>query len=79
MTVNEVNVAPVVTNPGDQTDAEGVVVSLPIAATDADLPANGLSYGAVGLPPGLSIDPNSGLISGTVPFGCSAGSRIRSR
>ncbi len=37
MTVNEVNVAPVVTNPGDQTDAEGTVVSLPIAATDADL------------------------------------------
>ena len=74
MTVNEVNVAPVVTNPGDQTDAEGTVVSLPISATDADLPANTLRYGAVGLPPGLSIDPVSGVISGTVAFGCNAGS-----
>ena len=74
VTVNEVNVAPVVTNPGDQTDAEGTVVSLAVSASDADAPANGLGYGAVGLPPGLSINPVSGLISGTVGFGCSAGS-----
>ena len=74
MTVNEVNVAPVVADPGDQTDAEGVGGDLPITATDADLPANTLTYGAVGLPPGLSIDPVSGLISGTVEFGCNAGS-----
>ena len=74
VTVDEVNVAPVVTNPGDQTDAEGSVVSLAVVASDADVPANGLGYGAAGLPPGLSINPISGVISGTVAFGCDAGS-----
>ena len=52
-----------VTNPGDQTDSLGASVSLPIQATDAT--AARLTYSATGLPPGLSIDPGTGVISGT--------------
>ena len=72
VTVAEVNVAPLVVDPGDQTDPEGGVVSLFIAATDTDLPANTLTFGAAGLPAGLSIDPASGEITGTLSFGCAA-------
>jgi kumamolisin len=52
-----------VTDPGNQTTAVGAPVSLPIRATDAT--AARLSYSATGLPPGLSIDPGTGVISGT--------------
>ena len=54
VTVAEVNVAPLVVDPGDQTDPEGGVVSLFIAATDTDLPANTLTFGAAGLPAGTA-------------------------
>jgi O-glycosyl hydrolase len=53
-----------VTNPGNQTGAVGTPASLQIKATDS---ASGqtLSYAAAGLPAGLSINPATGLISGT--------------
>jgi hypothetical protein len=53
-----------VTNPGNQTGTVGTAVSLQIHATDS---ASGqtLTYGATGLPTGLSINSSSGLISGT--------------
>ena len=57
---------------GDRSDAEGDVVSLPSPATDPDLDT--LTYSATGLPPGLSIDSGSGLISGAVAPGASSGS-----
>ncbi|MEV6926473.1 discoidin domain-containing protein [Dactylosporangium sp. NPDC051485] len=52
-----------VTNPGNQTHAVGNAVRLPITATDS---ASGqtLTYAATGLPPGLRIDPATGIISG---------------
>jgi hypothetical protein len=52
-----------VTRPGNQTGTAGTPVDLPITAADS---ASGqpLSYSANGLPPGLSIQPSSGLISG---------------
>ncbi len=71
-TVADVNRAPVVTNPGDQTDAEGDVVSLVVSGSDPD--ADTLTWSATGLPDGLSIDPASGLISGTVSYDASAAS-----
>ena len=74
VTVDEVNVAPIVTNPGDQGSAESDVVSLTVAAADADLPANTLTFSATGLPPGLSINPASGEISGVVLPTAGAGS-----
>lgn len=66
------NPAPVVTNPGAQSNIEGDVVSLPITATDPD--GDGMPYSALGLPPGLSIDSSTGVISGTVASGAAAGS-----
>ena len=74
VTVDEVNVAPVVTNPGDQGSAESDVVSLPIAASDADDPSNTLTYSATGLPPGLSINSGTGEISGVILPTAGAGS-----
>jgi hypothetical protein len=52
-----------VTNPGNQTHAVGNMVNLPITATDS---ATGqtLTYAATGLPPGLSINASTGVISG---------------
>jgi hypothetical protein len=63
-TITTTNHAPVLTSPGNQTNAAGDVVSLPVTATDAD--NNTLTYTATGLPTGLTIDPASGLISGTI-------------
>jgi hypothetical protein len=53
-----------VTNPGSQTGTVGTAASLQISASDS---ASGqtLSYGATGLPAGLSIGASTGLISGT--------------
>ena len=53
-----------VTNPGIQTSVTGTAVSLQLQASDS---ASGqtLAYTATGLPPGLSINSSTGLISGT--------------
>ncbi|MHB8736881.1 MAG: putative Ig domain-containing protein, partial [Terriglobales bacterium] len=64
-TINATNVAPVLTSPGNQTNAAGDVVSLSLAASDAD--GDSLTYTASGLPPGLALDPVAGVISGTLP------------
>ncbi len=69
--VRNPNTAPVVTNPGAQTSAEGAVISLPISASDADL--NPLTYSATGLPAELSIDSGTGLISGTLAYTAAGG------
>jgi hypothetical protein len=53
-----------VTNPGNQTSTVGTSVSLQIHASDS---ASGqtLTYSVAGLPPGLSINGTTGVISGT--------------
>jgi hypothetical protein len=53
-----------VTNPGNQTGTVGTPVSLQIKATDSTA-GQTLTYGATGLPAGLSINSSTGLISGT--------------
>jgi F5/8 type C domain/Beta-1,3-glucanase/Putative Ig domain len=53
-----------VTNPGNQNSTVGTAASLQIQASDS-APGQTLSYGATGLPAGLSINSSSGLISGT--------------
>jgi hypothetical protein len=63
-TVNPyVTVSPI----ADQSNTEGDSVYLPVQASDAG--GASLTYTAAGLPPGLSLDPNSGVISGTVTAG----------
>ncbi len=74
VTVTEVNAAPTVTNPGGQFVAETDAVSLFVGAADPDNPANGLTFAASGLPDGLSIDPVTGEISGTVAYTANASS-----
>jgi PKD repeat protein len=62
-TIVAANQPPVVANPGSQSSTVGNPVSLQIVASD---PEKGiLTYGATGLPAGLSIHNTSGLISGT--------------
>ena len=61
----EESLPPVVTNPGTKIIEEGVTVNLQIEATDPNA-ADILSYSSTGLPSPLSIDPVSGLISGTI-------------
>ena len=59
------NCAPVIVNPGNQFYDNNDEVQLQIVASDSD-PNATLTYSATGLPPSLSIDMNTGLISGTV-------------
>jgi hypothetical protein len=66
VTVVEVNADPIAFHPGDQVMAEGDAVSFSVVAADPDLPSNTLMWSASGLPPGLSIDPATGVIGGTV-------------
>jgi len=63
--VNEVNLAPVLDPIENQTVDEGTEVSFTAAASDADLPENGLTFSLEGAPAGASIDPDSGLFSWT--------------
>ena len=61
--VRDNNRPPAVRHPGDQTVRVGEPVSLQIVASDAD--GDPLRYIAFDLPPGLTIDEHSGLITGT--------------
>jgi hypothetical protein len=58
------NNPPTVTNPGTMTNAVGDPVSYQIQASDPDGDAIS-SYGASGLPAGLSVNTSTGLITGT--------------
>ena len=64
ITVPANNQAPEITNPGDQTNDIGDTVALNILASDAD--QDQLTYSASGLPDGLSIAADAGIISGTI-------------
>ena len=66
------NNPPVITAPGDQTNAENDVVDLAISATDPE--SDTITYGASGLPAGLSMNPATGHITGTIAFTAAASS-----
>ena len=56
------NRPPEITSPGNQSGLVGAAVSLPIIASDPD--GQALSFSAVGLPAGLSINASTGRVSG---------------
>jgi hypothetical protein len=53
-----------VTSPGNQTGTVGTPASLRIQASDS-ASGQALTYGATGLPSGLTIDSGTGIVSGT--------------
>ncbi len=59
-----INSSPVIVNPGPQSGIVGIPLSLQINASDGD-PEDTLTYSASNLPAGLTINANTGLISGT--------------
>ena len=66
ITVNEVNLPPVMETIDDMTVDEGDTVSLFVNATDADLPANTLSYSLLSSDaPSAGIEPDSGEFTWT--------------
>ena len=64
LTVNEVNSAPVLTVPTNQTISELVLWTGNATATDTDLPPNNLTFALVSGPNGLTVNSN-GVISWT--------------
>ena len=64
ITVGEVNIGPELADIGDIDAAEGQLIDIMATATDADLPANTLSYSLVGdVPAGAAIDADSGRLT----------------
>ena len=66
-TIVEANRPPTLIPPGNQTSVTGIALVLPIVGLDPD--NNLLTFSADGLPAGLTIDPSSGWISGTIAPG----------
>ncbi len=66
ITVGEVNQAPVLTAIGNESVDEGSLLTFTASATDADLPANNLSFSLdAGAPTGATINPTTGQFSWT--------------
>ncbi len=66
VTVNEVNAAPVVTNPGNRTVDELVALAFTVTAADADVPANAVTWSLdAGAPVGATINPTTDAFSWT--------------
>src|SRR5438552_2926582 len=68
ITVNEVNSAPVVTNPGNQTVNELATLAFTVTATDSDIPANTITWSlTLGTPAatGATIGSGTGAFSWT--------------
>ncbi|MDB6024368.1 MAG: hypothetical protein JWM68_591 [Verrucomicrobiales bacterium] len=64
VTVNEANVAPVLAAISNQTIDEGQTLNVTASATDADLPANTITYSLdAGAPAGMTINTSSGAIT----------------
>ena len=61
LTVNEVNSAPILATPTNQTIPVSVPWSAAAAATDSDLPANALSFALVSGPTGLTVSTNGAI------------------
>jgi len=65
VTVNEANVAPVLASIAPQSVNEGALLNFTARATDADFPANPLTYSLVNAPTGAAIIGTTGVFSWT--------------
>src|SRR6266700_3804748 len=75
--VNEVNTAPVLGPVSDQTVNEGTRLSFTVTASDADIPANTLTFSLdPGAPAGATINPITGVFSWTPPKGFSPATNV---
>jgi ELWxxDGT repeat protein len=61
-----VNTPPVMEPVADQANGEGDIVRLVLGASDGDLDL--LTYGASGLPPGIALNPATGVLGGTLSY-----------
>jgi hypothetical protein len=69
VTVNEVNLPPVLNPIGPKTINEGALLQFTITASDPDLPAQTLTYSASNLPPGATFNPTTRVFSWTPTSG----------
>jgi len=69
VTVNEVNLPPVLNPIGYKTVQEGALLQFTITASDPDLPAQTLTYSASNLPPGATFNPTTRVFSWTPTSG----------
>jgi hypothetical protein len=63
ITVNEVNLPPVLNLIGSKTVTEGTLLQFTITASDPDLPAQTLAYLASNLPSGATFNPTTRVFS----------------
>ncbi|TNF63064.1 MAG: hypothetical protein EP307_05735, partial [Rhodobacteraceae bacterium] len=74
ITLTGVNDAPTTTGIADQTSTDGQTIALDVSGSFSDPDGSDvLRFTATGLPPGLSIDPDTGLITGRIDFDASTG------
>ncbi|MDH3249254.1 MAG: putative Ig domain-containing protein [Acidimicrobiia bacterium] len=73
ITVTEVDTVPVLDPIGNMTGTEGNEITFTASASDADLPAQALTFSIVGAPAGASIHPTSGSFTWTPTEGQSPG------
>jgi hypothetical protein len=69
VTVNEVNIAPVLFPIGAKTVSEGALLQFTITASDFDIPAQTLTYSASNLPSGATFNPDTRVFSWTPTSG----------
>ena len=65
VTVNEINVPPLLTVPSDQIINEQTALNVSASASDSDIPVNPLTFALVSPPAGMTINTNTGVISWT--------------
>ncbi|MEQ1652403.1 MAG: Ig-like domain-containing protein, partial [Hyphomicrobium sp.] len=71
VTVTPVNDDPTTTGIGDLLDSDGQTINIDVSSAFSDLDGDTLTYAISGLPPGLSFNPATGQITGTIDPGAS--------